>query len=1082
MAIVFMFAYIAVVNEGVFAADINLAFMILIGGAIGISAFSFAASEMRETEGVTYTLDLGCRRIMALLLFALLIGIGYDALVLVLAEIFSIQVNGDIDRDSLQISVVMMAIVIGFLVIFPFFQFLFLARPGEGSSIPAEYPLESVMENLTEVLRSPFIAAVLFYGLLYLIPIALLNFLLVESLLTAVLLWALVLPLISLGALAGAGLGEDLIRLRLIRKPRDLGKLGFPKINLKTLSVEVGGLLLVIFALQALAFTAYYGIVGIRVWLGLETGQASLILNSLVLTLLINFFNKGRGALKELKEVWTESGFKVSIFQLFLPVFVFLGVILSSALEVFVNQSGGERGTLIQLGLAPHVRLSSFFLVLQNFVLIFTALYILRTTPGTAERRLIKEVPEFYGEDLSGYRFIYNKLRDEKSIENLIKEMTKKVVKNKEQAEFLKSLLKDSLDVDNNDVKTAIGEAISFIVRHENRFDQDSYEITTELLNSNSVGAQIYAIRTMKSMLLYLEGEEKEEALTYMQTFISHDDPVVSWDTSLVLFRILRDEPAYRSFVLAQMISTLSMTDKISSIEAITRFFRKIAEESNEIGQMAISTLAVRLTSGGIEDPEKLISGIKALLRGNPELTEDLIDQVAVTLQHPDEELRSNSYLVLGNMAEYGTGKEDEILELILGGIDDESEKIQEIAYAALTKEVDHAVHLIPRIFEILQNKFVNLRGVPLLGALDVVREVSFMDRSYDEEILILIIGATNSSTPEVRRKVLGIFGDIALQNPELSEDMFRIAESNLLHDSDIVREAAVSAFGKIVVGNANYANTIYRELKKSREDESYTVQLAAIEAMGFVAAASDRLADEIFQSLLPLLNDADWQVRLAALNGLFAAVKVRSSLKEPMVEATTKALQDPNVNIRLQTLDITTWIMSNYRNGGEMLVEYISKNLKSSSSEEYSTMLNTMEIIAGNQILLFPAIIRNIQPAYEMENNNVRFSANETLKAGVSKLVDSRNINSEVRKSLNQLITKLMKAANNSSPKIRQSAYTAITEICASVPESKVADRGRNALFRASKLEKDIALIEFLEEANIRAKKPLDFDFGGKA
>ena len=115
------------------------------------------------------------------------------------------------------------------------------------------------------------------------------------------------------------------------------------------------------------------------------------------------------------------------------------------------------------------------------------------------------------------------------------------------------------------------------------------------------------------------------------------------------------------------------------------------------------------------------------------------------------------------------------------------------------------------------------------------------------------------------------------------------------------------------------------------------------------------------------------------------------------------------------------------------------------------------------------------------MENNNLRFSANEALKAAVTKLASTRGMNTEANKALNSLITKLMKAANHSSPKIRQSSYAAITEICAGLPESKVADRGRNALTKAIKMEKDIALIEFLDEANIRSKKPLDFDFSKK-
>ena len=1059
--------------------DLNFIFMILIGGLIGIAAFTFAAEEVKDTEGLHYTLDISLGKLVGIFLFSFFIAIGYDALVLVIIEIILRQ-QGEANL-TLNISTSFMAIIIAFLIIFPLIQFYYLARPGEDSSIPAEFPIERVMEKVANVMRSPLVAAVFAYGLLYALPIVLLTFLPNVNIYTSILLWALVLPLISLGALAGAGFGEDLIRLKLVRNLKDLPKLGLPQLKIRQLSFDFGGLFLVLFAIQALLLTTYYGLQGIAVSLSLTQLNGGIFI-SVVFTLFLTLFNKGRGAFKELKEVWTESGFKVSVFQLFLPVFVFLGVILSSALEVFVQNSNKASGVLFDLGLKEHIGLASFFLAVQNFVLIGTAIYIFNTTPATVERRLIKEVPEFYGEDLDGYSYIYGKLQHVDSIENLITELTKRVNDHPDEIEFLKKILEETIEIDSNKVKIAIAEATHMIASRESKYDKRTYELTKQLLETDVVGAQIYAVRTMKSLIRYLDGIEKEESLTYLQSFVAHPDSVVSWETSLILFRILKEDPQYRSFILAKMITTLSTDKNQNTIDSITRFFRKIADESYEIGQMAVSTLGIRLVSGQDGNTENLVLGIKALLRGNPQLTQDLIDQISIGTDDPDENVRVNSYKVLVDMAQYGSDTEKIGLELILKGIDDSADVVKMVAYQALAQEINKRPEVIDMVYGIINAKYNQLNDRELGAALTVIDEIISMEKiEYGDQIYQNIATSISSDNDQIREQSLRLLGDLAQWNRSYAEPIYRMAESNLSNQHERVRQAAVICMGKLVLGDKNLANSIYRQLSECRDDGSYIVQLAAVEALGNVASVSDELADKIYQSLLPLLEDTDWQVRLAALNGIFAATKVRPTLAPQLVKASIKMMKDSNRNIRLQALDLNLWIIDNYRPGAEQIMNDIDRTITQSNDDEFATTVNTMEIIAEEYLLLVPRVLKNIQPAFTRDNNNLRFAALKALEAALGKLKQARNIQPETRSQLNQLMSVLMKAANQSNTKIRKDAYIGITEISAALPELKIADRGRLALRKATKLEKDIALLEYLDEANIRAKKPLDIEFGAK-
>ncbi len=1076
LAVLILIIYVVMITGGGEDNDLadnsefQLMFLLILGGLIGMAAFNFAAKELKETDGVNSVTELGLTKFAGISLFAILIAVGYDSLIMILIEVFTE------DDDPSDLSIWLVRAIVVVLLVYPFFQFLFLARPGEDSSIPAEYITEKIMETLREAIRSPLVATIIVYSITYLIPIGVLIAFWDISFITALLLWALVLPLISLGALAGAGIGEDLIRLRLIRNPAtDWAKLGWPKLRLSpsNFEAEIGGFLLVLFAVQAIITTTIFGLLSLLTALGVwEASYAALGVQALLLAL----FNKGRGSTKEMSEVWQEGGFKVSTFQLFLPVYVFLGVILSSALEVFVTQDPDNPfGALAEMGLTDHIKLASGMLAIQNFVLIFTAIYIFRKPPGTAERRMIKEVPKFYGDDIKGYLWIYKKLKSDRSVENLLRELARYIRKYPEQASLLKGLLKETLTTGSARVQTAASETIFTIVKRLDGFDQDYHDLIIIALNSEYTGARIYAVRSMRLSLGWLEGIDKEEAIMIFQDKMKDPDPVISWDTSIALQRIVLDEPEYRSFILALMIKTLTKTNHEGTITAINRFLNRISKENTEVGHMAISILGVQLSSGDSENIESIIAGIRSIIRANPFLASDLIDVISMGIESNDEQSRIDSYLVLTNLAEYGSGQEEEILQLILRGVNDASIEIQKISYNALAKDVKNHPEMLEEVFSVLVSKFSELRGDALLGALGVIKAIVQLNQGLENQVFDLIKGASNSSTPAVRASVFEIMANLA-RSTSLADDIYLITETNLKHEDEYVREKAVAALGEAVIGNNELARSVYRKINDSRNDEVARVQLAAVEALGHVASASRQFSDEIFESLQPLLADNDWQVRLAALNGLFAASQERPDLADNLMKEMLFALTDNDRTIRERALDILIFVVDKYRKTSEMILASITKDLKAFSDDVKATLYNALQIIADRMGRQVEFILPLLGSAYENDEILVRIAVNETLTTCVEQLAKSRDRGSDVQKILNKLITDLQKAANHSSPAIRKTAYEGITIICAGLPDHKVSKRGRTAINRAIKHEKDVGLADFLENCRIRAVPPLDF------
>ena len=1048
---------------------IQLLILLTIGTFIFIAAFNFAANEIKKTEGVIYAFDLPFRKLFGIFLFAVLIAVGYNILLVIMLEVgkVTLQSQGKTYSKTLMLGLAV------FMLIYPLFQYYFLALPGEDSSIPSEFVLERILESMRGFFKSPLLTAIVAYFLSYGLPFILL-FLYLENFELTMLLIAIILPMISLGALAGAGIGEDLIRMRLMKNPfKDWTKLGWPKINIRQLKFEVGGLFLVLFAIQAIITTAIFGITSILSAFDLY----SLAAGTGIYTLFLTLFNKGRGATKEMTEVWTEGGFKVNIFQLFLPVYVFFGVVMSSALEAFVGQPDLVK-VLDELKLSEHRALTTFVLIIQNFVLIFTAILILKNPPGTAERRLIKEVPEFYHEDPKGYDYIYGKLKSDRSVENLLREINKIIKRDISKADDFLDIITNSLDSRNSRVQIAASEVLMNVTKRLKKHDDRYYNLVIISLNSQHAGSRIFAVRAMNNLIGLLDGEHKETAIRTFAEKLEDDDPVVSWDTGLSLQKIITNEPEYRGFVLALLIKTLISTKHESTLNSINRFLNKVARDSTEVGQMAMNILSIQLSSGKSENINNILLGIKSLLRADSYLAQDLLESVTIGVGNPDPDIRKDYYLVLSHLAQYGSGQETDVLNFIMNGLSDESEGIQRIAYDALAKNVANHPGLIDDTFMIIQGKYNSLQPKSKIGSLSVLEAISKYSTSLHASILDLIQESTKDPEASVRAATFSVFAVIADLSPKLAERIYHLSVDNLTHSDDNVRIKAITAVGIGVKGNPTLAKGVFRRISSARNDNSTRVQLAAIEALGYVASSSRDLSDTIYEELTPLLHDDDWQVRSASIHALYSSALNRSEVREKLLNSLLITLLDEDRTVRAESLDILNFLLEKHRPTAETVLNFIKKEMKNKNMPDENRIMvyNSLSLIATHRLRLVNQILLLLTKDFENEDNPVRIALYEALKNCLDKIASSREPSQDLQKTLDNVFSRILKAANHSLASIRRDAYNSITEICIALPNFKIAKRGRNAIDTAIKQEKDVGLQEHLETCRVRAKPPLDF------
>ncbi|RMG36034.1 MAG: hypothetical protein D6732_08830 [Methanobacteriota archaeon] len=1051
---------------------------------ITLGSYSFAADEVKNTAGVTDVGDLPFSRLIALYLFSLLVALGFVTLFVVSIEILN-------DAESTLLSRFLILITVAFLLIFPFFEFYSLSEMGEESAIPAEFIIEELMEDLAQKLKSRILATLVAYLGLYILPIFLLIQFLHTSFITAILLWALVLPMANLGALAGSGLGEDLLTLKLVRKGRfwkDFFRLGWPKLKFRDPDgsfrlipeVELGRALLVLFAIQALLTTLFFVIENVLDIVTISQKGTAVASFSVGAIFTLSILNKGRGALKEMLAVWNESGFKISTLSLFLPVFVLMGVVLASILEVYASLSPEIQNinVLGAFGVNRHPRLVLLFLILQNFILLVSSTIVILNPPGSVERRLVWQIPEYY-EDISGWVEFYHKIHSEKALVALLDLAREQVSEDNESHNLFKEILHETLNSPKEPVRVAASKALLSIIVNLDQPDEDYYMMLLNALEDESVGVKIFATRALKYYAKLFSDDRIMEMLLLIISKLYDPDVSVSWEANRTLQVLIDDVPSLRGAIIALVIRTV--TRRTGGIqEQVLNFIHQISRKSHEIGSLLISSLITQLHQEDTtqEQDEQIIEALRQILRARPSLTEELLGLVVNELENPDLTTRRNSAKILSNMASFQSNTIETITQHLLSIFSSEDKDIRLYALKGLRFSIRNDTVESDQIFNLIKSSFDELMQSrdQLIATVELIAEIVKKEDRFDMECFnLLSLVLKKNKDVEVILHIIRALTYLADNQNVLAEDLFFIAENLVENQNEQVKSATLDLLFQLTSMHSEMARPIYRLVSDILNSSSGEILEKCLKILGEIGIRNNTLAQEILDLLNPYTNSQDWNVRNSAYHASFRIGLHSHAFQNELIRRMTMALKDADGRVSETALDAVELLLERKKDLAKEFLGVSKKLVKSKNIRNRQTgALLLGNLVERDLTLVDEALILlpNLVTDEEMATRNV---AKQVLKQTMERVSKMKSIPGNIEKGLNKMVTVALKGANHSSASIRRDAYETMTLIAEAIPRHRIADRVRKAIERSQKRqEKDPALLEFLEECRIRAKPPV--------
>jgi hypothetical protein len=1048
----------------------------ILGFLVFNSAYGFGSSELKSTAGVNSVFELKITLQLALFIFATFVAIGINSLLIFGTEISTAT-------TTTNISIVLLLIVTSFLVIYPLIQFKNLASQDEVSSLPVEFHLELILEDIAQKLKSKWLTAIIAYIIFYIIPIIFIREILGTPIITAMMLWAFILPMINVGALAGTGLGEDLLRLRLIRKShfwRDLNRLGWPKLKFRDENgkfqyipnVDVGGILLIIIAIQALITMTYFAIARFVASFTPVEETGVTVMGIAIIGLVV--LNKGRGALKELIGVWKESGFKVSPIPLYLSVFVMLGVILASILELFLNMSASQQqiSVLGIYGLNEYPQVLAFFLILNNIIFVSSAIFIFLRPPGSAEKRLVQEIPKFH-QEADGWVHFYETIKSDDAVVAMLEIATKKAKNNSEQRDLIKRMVKETLTSDNEKVLVKASNSLNELCKVIEEEDEEIFFLLTDVIESKALGAQIFGLRATLAYSKVCSTDTLTKLIMLVQTKLYDPEISVKWEAVQTIRTIMEENREIQGYALSLIIRSLSFHD-ITTADATLQLMYRVSRDNNLIGQMALSTLVIELSNIESEtilnaNYDTIIAGIKSVIQARPNLGSELIETIKQHLQSTNHIQRRNSLKILQTMAEYVKGYEHVIQAMVLNSLTDKNEMVKTEAYKTLSNV--HKMHEKEELtFSYIASEFDNINDELKILAIDCFEKIA----SSSEEIRLGIFNLTRPLTRNQNVvlviRLIKLYANIAEHASEaLVEEIYLHLQSLEKRSDEKLLLNLISAYGKFVSANPALANSIYRTVQKYPVEINMTMKMAILETMGMVGLHSNRFSEEVFDKIAPFTKDASWQIRSVAFGALVNSAKKNAAQRLKILPYLSEAFKDSDLHIKTDALDFAESLLDESSRIGDQLMEIAQKLLRSKNPGNRTTGLRLFRRVVERRASLIDETLKAISKSYTEESFHSRSSLIEILKITMERLSKLRQIPSNTNSLIRGNIDFILKAANNSDPRIRRTAYEALTIINQNLPLSNHAERGRNAINKAlNKQEKDPALLEYLEQCRI--------------
>ncbi|MFW9995159.1 MAG: hypothetical protein ACFFD4_24190 [Candidatus Odinarchaeota archaeon] len=358
-----------------------------------IGGWLFTTTGLKVVLDKDGVLDLSKKELAATAGFGFVVAWAYASMLTVLIEIST-------NQEKERVIFLILGCIL-FLLFYPLIELYMLAESGRGAFIPGQRPLEKVVEFFTEKSGNrKAVGVMITYAIIIVAPI--LIFSAFVELITAIILWALFLPVIYLGILTGLKGAKDLLRWRLVRPlyAKDYVRLGLFSFSFKKEDrlwriipkMEVGGLTVLLFAIVAIFLMTFEAITETqRIFFGLTVTSATGLL-FILQTLLI----KGRGSILETIETWDRWKplfLKGTIGAVLFPAFIGVALFTNMTLEVVAN-SGLLQGFLAQTGLINHLSALRLVFIMDNLLIISIMVVFFWIPSSDMQLNLIDEAKE----------------------------------------------------------------------------------------------------------------------------------------------------------------------------------------------------------------------------------------------------------------------------------------------------------------------------------------------------------------------------------------------------------------------------------------------------------------------------------------------------------------------------------------------------------------------------------------------------------------------------------------------------------------------------------------------------------------
>ncbi len=1054
------------------------------------SSFKFASREVIIASGVSKVQDLSGVKIFSLYLFSLFSGVGFVAF-------FVVIIDSLLNRGATQTSQTLLFLIIGYLLVFPLFEFYALSNEEDEANLPAEIILEQFISKTARILHSRTLAVVFTYTITYIIPIILLINFLNTTLITAFVLWALILPLVNIGALAGSGLGEDLLKLKLLRngkKWRDFKSLGFPKISFKTKdnkfslipSIEIGEVFIVLFAIQAVITTSYFTITSIQQVLVLLLGFTLLNFATIGVVFILSLLNKGRGAMNEMLAVWNETGFKVTLKPLFLPIFVLLGVILASILEVYVTLSPTlqQSSVLGSFGINRHPKMVLIFLIIQNAILILSILVIWTAPPGAMERRLVTKLPVVYKKDSNGWIDFYNKIESSTAQILFIRAYYRYFLNEPDSSNGFVTIIERGIESTDKTLSLEAAKTLHSLLKSKNHKYIFYQDLVLKALENPKSGVRFYSIKILREEINRGGSEtNKEQIIQLLLSKFFDTDSSVNWEATQALRSLLISHPEYSAYVMSFIIRAV-LSRNIENKERIYQFFNFTSLDDENTAQLTLSTLTTSLHDEELNERqlEDISESIRQIIRAKPHLSEYLLNTIETEIDRPELKFQLQAIRVYGIIGKNSKYQIDRIQKTLLTKITNENIEVKTESLIALTKTLSINRAIIPQLVQLtLRSKEISNEQY-LIAMLNLFSEILNTNSEYTQDLFEFINSELEITSSLDNQTLRNILIQMAKIDPSVAQNIFFISDELVKSENTEKIIIGLEFFRAVVQGNSDLSLATYKKIQRLRNSQDQIIQQRVVNCLTTIAESNNNLAKEIVPILIPLLNDNDWAVRTetytAVLNYYVSNSFEFKDIKKPLINA----LSDVDYHVREVGLEfIGTLIDSSYDTAN--ILNIAKKQNKSNSRDIKETGLEILEIAIERDPKVGIEAIDQIFDSLYSEETNLRQISKRILQKIVEYLSSRHHLPGDTPKKLDKLVSTLMRGANNNFVSVRLDSYDSLAIIAENLPKSKVSERIRKTLNTAyQKKEREPSLKEYLKDCILRAKPPVFYKKeGGK-